>query len=204
MPTLLKNHKALQDLLQQKGRLSNDLENMVKSTHKTIQGPRTTPRVNDRGGQNGKMPGRDKQKDVSFKKPSDDLIKNTSKQRRGMLDFTPTYTKPKDTSGDKNEFIKDCDIGMQDAEPEESARILAMTQDELDQAHDIFMITVHETDMANIPAMTDTKMYESANENADNTSSMTWEETDSEGVQLQSASRMGYGELRSTGGRKAC
>jgi hypothetical protein len=31
---------------------------------------------------------------------------------------------------------------MQDAEPEESGRILAMTQDELDQAHAIFMITV--------------------------------------------------------------
>ena len=88
-------------------RLSNDLENMVKSVVKTFQGltiwgtnmrdrilqpsknnngqtpkqgerkpfnktPQTTPRVNDRGGQNGKMPGRDKQKDVSFKKPSDD------------------------------------------------------------------------------------------------------------------------------------
>jgi hypothetical protein len=111
---------------------------------------------------------------------------------------------------------------MQDAEPE-SARILAMTQDELDQAHDIFMITVHngqsdmepiqeltpeevlawtpeeleefqqlilteEKDMANIPAMTDTTMDGSANENADNTPSMKWEETDSEGVQLQSAS----------------
>jgi hypothetical protein len=107
VPTLLKNHKALQDLLQQKGRLSNDLENMVKSMLKTFQGltiggtnmrdrisqpsknnnvqtpkqgerkpfnktPQTTPRVNGLGGKDGKMPGRDKQKDISFKKPSDD------------------------------------------------------------------------------------------------------------------------------------
>ena len=36
--TLLKNHKALQDLLHQKGRLSIDLENLVKSTLKTFQG----------------------------------------------------------------------------------------------------------------------------------------------------------------------
>jgi hypothetical protein len=38
VPSLVKNHKTLQDLLQQKGRLSNDLENMVRSTLKTFQG----------------------------------------------------------------------------------------------------------------------------------------------------------------------
>ena len=36
--SLVKNHTSLQDLLQQKGRLSNDLENMVRSTLKTFQG----------------------------------------------------------------------------------------------------------------------------------------------------------------------
>ena len=37
VPSLVKNHKALQDLLQQKGRLSNDLEKVVRSTLKTFQ-----------------------------------------------------------------------------------------------------------------------------------------------------------------------
>jgi hypothetical protein len=38
--------------------------------------------------------------------------------------------------------IKNCDMEMQDAEPGELAKILAMPQDELHQAHAIFMITV--------------------------------------------------------------
>ena len=38
VPTLVTNHKALNDLLQQKGRLSNDLEKVVRSTLKTFQG----------------------------------------------------------------------------------------------------------------------------------------------------------------------
>jgi hypothetical protein len=170
--------------------------------------PQTTPRVNDRGGQNGKMPGRDKQKDVSFKKPSDDK-KGTPRanmvsdkehiqaakryagfhsKRSGTFDLYQAgedqemqeeedtgyhsyfmqsdshrhgnhiemNIMSKDTSGDKNDFIKDCDIEMQDAEPEESARILAMTQDDLDQAHDIFMITVRngQSDMEPIQELT--------------------------------------------------
>ncbi len=95
--SLVKNHKVLQDLLHQKGRLSNDLEKVVRSTLKTLQGltigginmwdrtsqsskivngqtpkqgenksfnktSQNTPRVNN-GGENGKMPGKDKQKD---------------------------------------------------------------------------------------------------------------------------------------------
>ena len=36
--SLVKNHKSLQDLLYQKGRLSNDLEKVVRSTLKTFQG----------------------------------------------------------------------------------------------------------------------------------------------------------------------
>ena len=38
VPSLVKNHKALQDLLQQKGRLSNDLEKVFRSTLKTFKG----------------------------------------------------------------------------------------------------------------------------------------------------------------------
>ena len=38
VPSLVKTHKVLQDLLQQKGRLSNDLEKVVRSTLKTFQG----------------------------------------------------------------------------------------------------------------------------------------------------------------------
>ena len=227
VPTLLKNHKALQDLLQQKGRLSNDLENMVKSVLKTFQGltigginmrdrtlqpsrnnhgqtpkqgekkpfnktPQTTPRVNDRGGQNGKMPGRDKQKDVSFKKPFDDkkgtpranMVSEkehiqTAKRFAGFHskgtfnlyqtgddqelrdeedtgyhsffmqcepscqeDHIKIDTMSKETRDGEENSIKNYDV-EQDAElTQDSARILSMTEDELDQAHDIFMITV--------------------------------------------------------------
>jgi len=67
-----------------------------KPFNKTSQ---NIPKVNDGGGRNGKMPGKDKQKDKTpFKKPSDDkrgtsranmyATKNTSKQQRDMLDFT--------------------------------------------------------------------------------------------------------------------
>ena len=45
------------------------LLNRGRENHSTR--PQTTPRVNDRRGQNEKMPGRYKQKDISFKKPSD-------------------------------------------------------------------------------------------------------------------------------------
>jgi hypothetical protein len=38
VPTLVKNYKTLNDLLQQKGRLSNDLEKIVRTTLKTFQG----------------------------------------------------------------------------------------------------------------------------------------------------------------------
>ena len=86
-----------------------------------------------------------------------------------------------------------------------------MTQDELDQAHKIFMITVDngqsdmkttqeltpeeilawtpeelekfqqliltgDTELANIPAMTDVKPDESTNEKAENTNSLSWED----------------------------
>ena len=229
VPTLLKNHKALQDLLQQKGRLSNDLENMVKSVLKTFQGltigginmrdrtlqpsrnnhgqtpkqggkkpfnktPQTTPRVNDRGGQNGKMPGRDKQKDVSFKNPFDDKkgtpranMVSEKEHIQAAKRFAGFHSKKSGTfnlyqAGDDQEMRDEEDTGYhsffmqceppcqedhikmdtmsketrdgeensiknydveQDAElTQDSARILAMTEDELDQAHDIFMLTV--------------------------------------------------------------
>jgi hypothetical protein len=38
VPTLVKNYETLNDLLQQKGRLSNDLEKIVRTTLRTFQG----------------------------------------------------------------------------------------------------------------------------------------------------------------------
>jgi uncharacterized coiled-coil protein SlyX len=135
VPSLVKSYKALHDLLQQKGRVSNDLEKMIRSTLKTFQGltiggikmrdriPQTpkianghtpkqgekqpfnktlqhTPKVNN-GGQNGKIPGKEKQKDKTRRlsrsllmtrkaRPEQIwyLTKNMCKQRKDMLDFT--------------------------------------------------------------------------------------------------------------------
>jgi hypothetical protein len=223
--------------------------------------------MSDRGGQNGAMPGRDKKKDTTFKKPSDDK-KGTPRanmvsdkehiqaekrfagfhsKRSGTFnlyqagedqevqdgedtgyhsyfmqtephhheDHTTMNIMAKDFFGDNNDFIIDCGMKMQNEEPEELATVLAMTQDELDQAHGIFMISTVEQqlhpeeilawrpeeleefkqliltedpDLANNPELTDTKMDASMNGHAENTPSMTWEETDSHGVQLQSAS----------------
>ena len=80
--SLVKNHKAVQDLLHQKGRLSNELEKVVRSTLKTFQGLTMEGLICGTGPQNGKilsfclslpLPGKDKQKDkIPFKKPSDD------------------------------------------------------------------------------------------------------------------------------------
>jgi len=106
VPSLVKNHKALQDLLQQKERLSNDLEKMVRSTLKTFQGlticginmrDRTSPRM-----PMGKLPSSLGKINRKTRHLSRSLLmtrearpeqiwyatKNTSKQQRDMLDFT--------------------------------------------------------------------------------------------------------------------
>ena len=57
-------------------------------------------------------------------------------------DHTTMNIMAKDFFEDKNDFIMDCDMKMQDEEPGDLATVLAMTQNELDQAHEIFMITV--------------------------------------------------------------
>jgi hypothetical protein len=228
VPSLVKNHKALQDLLQQKGRLSNDLENVVRSTLKTFQGltiggihmrdrtsqpsknangqtpkqgekqpfnktSQNTPRMNN-GGQNGKMPGKDKKDKTSFKKPSDDkkgapranmvcdkehvqAAKRYSgfhskrsgtfnlyqadddqemqdEQDTGYHSYLAQYDHhyhdnhvkmnimSQDALVEKEHSFNNCDIGMQDVEPMNPADIPQMTEDELDQAHEIFMLTV--------------------------------------------------------------
>ena len=109
--------------------------------------PQTTPRVHDRGGQNGKMPGRDKQKDVSFKKPSDDKkgtpranmvsekehiqasffmhCESSSQEGHIKIDIMSKETLDEGENSIKNYNIE------QDAElTQDSARILVMTQDE--------------------------------------------------------------------------
>jgi hypothetical protein len=106
VPSLVKNHKALQDLLQQKERLSNDLEKVVRSTLKTFQGlticginmrDRTSPRM-----PMGKLPSSLGKINRKTRHLSRSLLmtrearpeqiwyatKNTSKQQRDMLDFT--------------------------------------------------------------------------------------------------------------------
>jgi hypothetical protein len=54
-------------------------------------------------------------------------------------------TVPKNTDIPKTVIV--CGMEMQDEDTEELATVLAMTQNELDQAHTIFMITVDQTDM---------------------------------------------------------
>ena len=48
----------------------------------------------------------------------------------------------KDTLVEREYLFNDCDMEMQNVEPVDSANILEMTEDELDQAHEIFMLTV--------------------------------------------------------------
>ena len=48
----------------------------------------------------------------------------------------------KDTLVEKEYLFNDFDMEMQNVEPLDSANILEMTEDELDQAHEIFMLTV--------------------------------------------------------------
>ena len=153
-----------------------------------------TPRVNN-GGQNGKMPGKDKQKDkTSFKKPSDDKkgVPRASmvcerehvqeakryagfhskrsgtftlyqadddqemqdEQDTGYHSYLAQYDHrchedhmkmnitSKDTLVEKDYSFNHCDMEMQNVEPVDSANILEMTEDELEQAHEIFMLTV--------------------------------------------------------------
>ena len=48
----------------------------------------------------------------------------------------------KGTLVEKENSFSDCDMEIQDVETVDSANILEMTEDELDQAHEIFMLTV--------------------------------------------------------------
>ncbi len=192
--------------------------------------------MNDRGGQNGKMPGRDKQEDVFFKQPSDDkkgtpranMVSDkehiqAAKRSAGFhskksgtfnlyqagddqemrdeedtgyhsffMQCEPSYQEghikidimSKETLDGGENSIKNYDI-EQDAElTQDSARILVMTQDELDQAHEIFTLT-EDTNLANIPAMTDAKPDESTNEKVENINSLSWEDVYLDAVQQQ-------------------
>ena len=57
-------------------------------------------------------------------------------------DHVKMNTMSKDTLVEKENSFKDCDMEMQDVERMDSANIFQMTEDELDQAHEIFMLTV--------------------------------------------------------------
>ncbi len=128
--------------------------------------PQTTPRVNDRGGQNGKMPGRDKQKDVSFKNPSDDKkgtpranMVSDKENIQAAKRYAGFHSKRTGTfnlyqAGEDQEMQEEEDTGYHSYFMQSDSHhhgnhiemnimwILVMTQDELDQAHDTFMITV--------------------------------------------------------------
>jgi len=51
-------------------------------------------------------------------------------------------TMPTDTLVEKEHSFGSCDMGMPDVEPMDPSDIPVMTEDELEQAHDIFMLTV--------------------------------------------------------------
>ncbi len=225
VPTLVENFETLNDLLQQKGRLSNDLEKIVRKTLKTFQGltiggihmrdrtsrppknaneqtpqqgeeqpfsktSHNTPRVHH-GGQNGRMPGKDMTNKIPLKKLFDDKegapranvvcdmehvqaaktyaeiqsrrlgkvnlyqadddqeIQDDTGYHSYLAQYDHHYhdnhvqmnTIPTDTLVEKHSFGSH-DKGMLEVVPMDPADIPVLTEDELEQAHDIFMLTV--------------------------------------------------------------